>query len=810
MRYIYSLRELPSGVDLHFGGKAESLSRLLLRRMPVPPGYVIAAEGFSREKQGLELRPDAAKELARLLPRLSTRHTYAVRSSAVGEDGKYASFAGAYETVLNVLPQDIPEAVSRVAASSNSERVRQYAAHRGRDVGPMAVIIQRMVPAEFAGVLFTADPVTGSAARMTGNVVQGLGERLVSGDADPYIFTYELFAKRYSGDPRYRKAARKLVRLAARLAREEGLPLDIEWAVAGGRVHLLQSRPISTLSPGDENVYDINESLAGEYLFSKTNVGEIFMHPVPPMTHSILRTMFIELGIPLISNIHGRLYMNVSAVCSLLVSFGIPREKAFAQVKDLVGALPAGTEVPIYPFDNRPLFRKLLTMFLPAPRSKFVRLTGRDFPDRINEIGEELIAIVRRTDKPEELYKLWFDACNPYMQRVLKAIVSGLQIKPLFGTREKLEAICGPILTDELCSNTASGGALESLRPILAIGEILDGRMTRDEYRRLYGHRHADEMDVSCPYPYENPNFPDDLIQAYQTSNLPAARQKNAQEQRHHDAVQRFKTAHPKESRRIYRILRDFNRAVTKREKLRSDSVRLFCLIREYLLKIAALSGVGEDIFYYTFREALELLRGIRPDPGIIAARRENHEKNLAMPEFPNLIVGRFEPEIWLREKNRRMDITVFGRNMDDSWDTSSDSSPTTASEVASGSASGTVPGSASCTTLGIEVNGLIGCAGKAEGRVRILQDLRDADDLLSGEILVVVAANIGWISIFPRAAAIITDIGAPLSHAIIVARELGIPAVVGCGNATTVLKTGDHVVVDANSGRIRRVWKDG
>lgn len=238
MRYIYSLRELPSGVDLHFGGKAESLSRLLLRRMPVPPGYVIAAEGFSREKQGLGLRADAAKELARLLPRLSTRHTYAVRSSAVGEDGKYASFAGAYETVLNVLPQDIPEAVSRVAASANSDRVRQYAAHRGRDVGPMAVIIQRMVPAEFAGVLFTADPVTGSASRMTGNVVQGL-------------------------------------------AREEGLPLDIEWAVAGGRVHLLQSRPISTLSPGDENAYDINESLTGEYLFSKTNVGEIFMNRCP-------------------------------------------------------------------------------------------------------------------------------------------------------------------------------------------------------------------------------------------------------------------------------------------------------------------------------------------------------------------------------------------------------------------------------------------------------------------------------------------------------------------------------------------------
>jgi len=98
-------------------------------------------------------------------------------------------------------------------------------------------------------------------------------------------------------------------------------------------------------------------------------------------------------------------------------------------------------------------------------------------------------------------------------------------------------------------------------------------------------------------------------------------------------------------------------------------------------------------------------------------------------------------------------------------------------------------------------LKGYAGAAGRIEGIVRILYNSEEGDKLLPGEILVATTTNIGWTPLFPKAAAIITDIGAPLSHAAIVARELGIPAVIGCGNATTRLKTGDRVIVDGGHG---------
>ncbi|HCF82976.1 MAG TPA: hypothetical protein DER68_03195 [Ruminococcaceae bacterium] len=104
---------------------------------------------------------------------------------------------------------------------------------------------------------------------------------------------------------------------------------------------------------------------------------------------------------------------------------------------------------------------------------------------------------------------------------------------------------------------------------------------------------------------------------------------------------------------------------------------------------------------------------------------------------------------------------------------------------------------------LSADIKGFAGAAGVVTGRVRVIFSADNAEELQPGEILCAPATNIGWTVIFPRAAAIITDIGAPLSHAAIVAREFGIPAVVGCGNATTVLKTGDLVAVDGAKGTV-------
>ena len=156
-----------------------------------------------------------------------------------------------------------------------------------------------------------------------------------------------------------------------------------------------------------------------------------------------------------------------------------------------------------------------------------------------------------------------------------------------------------------------------------------------------------------------------------------------------------------------------------------------------------------------------------------MAARRAIYETYRALPSYPALIRGRFDPVRWAADPNRRSDYyderakPVKPVKPDDT------------------------------------ITGFPGAAGVVEGIARVLRTPEDAAQLGEGEIIVTTVTNIGWTPVFPRAAAVVTDVGAPLSHAAIVARELGIPAVVGCGNATMLLHSGDRVRVDGSNGTV-------
>jgi pyruvate,water dikinase len=172
--------------------------------------------------------------------------------------------------------------------------------------------------------------------------------------------------------------------------------------------------------------------------------------------------------------------------------------------------------------------------------------------------------------------------------------------------------------------------------------------------------------------------------------------------------------------------------------------------------------------------EIIQLLSWQDEATSQIPVRKTAYHKFSALPEYPTIIVGRFDPFTWAADPNRRTDFydashRIRRRFVD-------------------------------------QIKGLPGSAGQAEGRVRIVNSPEEGCQLQPGEILVAVTTNVGWTPIFPRAAAVVTDVGAPLSHAAIVARELGIPAVVGCGNATMLLKTGDHVRVDGGRGIVELV----
>jgi pyruvate,water dikinase len=279
---------------------------------------------------------------------------------------------------------------------------------------------------------------------------------------------------------------------------------------------------------------------------------------------------------------------------------------------------------------------------------------------------------------------------------------------------------------------------------------------------------------MSVPYPIEDPDYLNRQIAEYQGSSVKVDDLLACQRALHLQARQRFIQRYPGRRRWLESNLDHLGRAAQARESLRCEFTRTFRVMRVFMLKAGELAGIGSDAFFLYSFELPRLLNGDRAMLGQLLARKLNYERYCALPPLPMFVKGRFDPFEWAKRPDRRLDYF------------DSDPKPVQA-----------------------EVNpnvikGFAGAAGVVQGMVRVLADYEERDSFLAGEILVTSNTNVGWTPLFPRAAAIVTDIGAPLSHAAIVARELGIPAVVGCGDATVRLHTGDRISVDGGQGLVQ------
>jgi pyruvate,water dikinase len=243
-------------------------------------------------------------------------------------------------------------------------------------------------------------------------------------------------------------------------------------------------------------------------------------------------------------------------------------------------------------------------------------------------------------------------------------------------------------------------------------------------------------------------------------------------------AWQRLQTRYPGKAKKLRKKIESVGPAARTREAVRNEATRFIWLERVWALRAGELTGLDDDIFLLTIGEVLDLLAGDDSATQFIPARRETYARYRALPPYPMMIRGRFDPLQWAADPERRNDI----------YD-----------------AHAPLPLAESDT-----LTGFAGAAGQAEGTVRVLDGPEQGDQLRPGEILVAVTTNVGWTPLFPRAAAVVTDVGAPLSHAAIVARELGIPAVVGCGDATMRLRTGDRVLVDGGQGTVQILQSGG
>ncbi len=704
------------------GGKAASLGELLATGARVPEGVVLTAAAA-----------DLTAEERRSLLRAGTHDLgagpFAVRSSGISEDGTEHSFAGMYETVLNVAPDDLPEAVDRVLASAHGARVAGYesaANHR------MAVIVQRMLVPAAAGVALTADPINGDRRTAIITAVLGVGDRLVSGEAigDEWAVSNKVATARRR--PERAIDARQATQVAAEARRIEaarGTPQDIEWAIgADGTVWILQARPMTALPP------DVSwESPARGAYTRMLRFGEWIGEPVTPLFESWLLTgmedrmhAFFRREIGQIAPrpyhvvVNGWYFYSINFISgrAMVRSFPTMLATAIRHPRHIAGVIPPTVRHSFPVFE-----RKWREELQPRYRASIADAEGR----------VESLPVTGLPSLIDELAQL----AGEYFGG----------IAALSGAAYKLEMNLAQFYRRHLAPSL--GG---SHLPLLAGFEQPADRRRQGVVSLDWWH---------APMPVEA------------TATTPAQNHGRVVEAREAAESAAFDAlaSSPRRLKAFRRLLADAQHVVPIREEQTEELTIAWPVMRRAVLRIGeALASRGvmaepDDVFFLTRAEVLAALDGA-PIPATVdvPGRRSLRAEQARL--VPPRLVGRVNPMI------QRV------------WD----SFPGLIGAVPSDHAL---------------VSGVPASPGRATGLVRVIRGPVEFDELLAGEILVAPITAPAWTPLFTRAAAVVTDVGSAAAHASIIAREYGIPAVVGCGDATARLRTGMRVTVDGSTGNV-------
>ena len=839
--YIRSFADEGLGLS-ELGGKGQSLARLASAGLPVPNGFHIttgayldfvgehhleeaikaqlatvsdlanqatdqAASAIAALITGRKIPSAMAADILRAYQRLGSPPV-AVRSSATAEDLPEASFAGQQETFLNVAgAEQLLEAVRHCWASLWTARAISYRAQRQirTDKISIAVVVQELIDAEASGIAFTADPVTGDDTMIEINAAWGLGEAVVGGQVTPDTITVERASRRImrtvintktvmtqitvggvSAEPVPRNQQNapvltepqtlQLVDLAILVEDLIKNPVDIEWCRKGDQLFVLQARPITSAIRPDP----WNDSRSGDFLWTNTNVGEAIPDVMTPATWSMVQVFLTDAmataSIPPYvgyGRIGGRIYLNLSVLVTLSGAVGVNQQSYRSLTEEVFGRLPDDLEIPPVKARRRDIIRAVLPMALHVIGE--ARRDARRLDAYLAEhpaLCDRRRADIAAVDSPVELADLWIEVLSPEFHRVSWMLSAATRSSgaSFITTRKRLQSLVGDAAANALTAGLgAQAGQLASLGLLEGLEQLAAGEIDRDTFNRRYGHRGPHEFEISLPRSGEDPHWIDTQLAARATAATSYRDMLGLQEQKRHEAWVELEQRHPVHARILRHQLRVWAKISRDRERARSEVIRYFWVLRAYAIRAGELTGLGDDIFFLDKAEIVRVLQGETISSTLINRRRAAYQAYSALPKYPALIRGTFNPYAWAADPNRRSDIFIEG----------------------------------SVSEADVAVRGFPGSAGVVEAPVRVLGDAAEGAALQPGEVLVTTITNVGWTPLFPRAAAVITDVGAPLSHAAIVARELGIPAVVGCGNATMRLKTGDRVRVDGTAGTV-------
>ena len=522
-----------------------------------------------------------------------------------------------------------------------------------------------------------------------------------------------------------------------------------------------------------------NASLKGNYLWSNVNFGEAVTDVMTPLTWSVIQFtlddwIFIP-GSPTVEQICGYPYLNISVFATLFQAVGRSQADLLKYMEaTLYMNLPTEFTIPCIPLSTRETAASLwASIQVQRKQRQGVKNIPAYLEENTNFFNRLRTQIEGKNDE-NSLLNLWIKTIKPHIKRGVWCVLGTATKAADYTMKLKRDLInlVGPEDAQHLIANISDPSVLlPSLGPVIGLNKVARGEWSKVYYLDHYGHRGPQEFELSVPRPAEETAWLDSQLAKLRDNPQNPTEQITQQMGNFEAAWGRLTSRYPRKAVLLRRRIDESARKNRLRELSRSAYVRDRWLIRLFALRAAALSGLADNIFFLTLDEVLGLLKGVEIPLDTIEKRVALYKQVKTLPPYPSVICGPFDPFEWAADPNRRTDIYTPEKLHD--------------------------PGEAQIIT------GSPGSAGQVFGKVRCLSNPEESGAFQKGEILVAVQTDISWTMLFPRAAAVITDVGAPLSHAAIVARELGIPAVVGCGNAMQQLKTGDRVQVDGGRGTV-------
>jgi len=806
---------------------APSIDERLDRMSRLNPGNREAIRTLSAEirriLERIAIPDDLAAAITRSVARLGEQAAYAVRSSATAEDLPTASFAGQQDTYLNVVgPTAILEHISRCWASLFTERAVTYRLRNGFDQRKvhMAVIVQQMVFPQAAGVLFTADPVTSNRKVVSVEAAFGLGEALVSGrvNADVYqVRDSEIVAKAIATkqlaiqaspaggtqelpiEPERQEQPAltdaqvvQLAQLGRRIEGYFGLPQDIEWCLVDDSFQIVQSRPITTLFPipeaGDqENHVYVSVGHAQMMTDAMKPLGLSFWQLTTPRPMYVAGgRLFVDVTSDLASPASRAGLLEVMGRGDPLVGDALEtvleRDDFIPTHRDESPGSAPGGGMPA-PIETDPA---IVTGLIERNQASIAKLKS----DIRGKSGAALLDFILADI--QELRRILFD---PQSHQVFMSAMEATwwlngQVQAWLGERNAADTLTQSVphnITSEM--GLALLGIADVIRPhpevvaflqrvedegfLEELAELAGGREVRDAIRAFldkYGMRCVGEIDITRPRWSERPTSLLPVILGNVKNFEPGAGERRFEQGR--------QEAWKKEQELLERLLAlpDGERKAEETKGM-IDRVRTFIGYREYpkygmvsryfVYKQALLAEAErlvqahvlrekEDIFYLTFQELHDVVGANLVDDQVIEQRKDMFRSYQALTP-PRVLTS--DGEV-IAGAYRRADVPAGA-------------------------------------LVGLPVS-----AGTVEGRARVILDIADAD-LEAGDILVTTYTDPSWTPVFVAITGLVTEVGGLMTHGAVIAREYGLPAVVGVEHATRLIDDGQRIRVRGTDGYV-------